>query len=64
MFEHMCPIRHAIFSSSILLFNLVCDAQLFADLQEEERYEAVEKEYETVAELAKEDELELRYVLI
>lgn len=36
----------------------------FFYLQEEERYEAVEKEYETVAELAKEDELELRYVLI
>jgi len=26
------------------------------------KFEAVEKEYETVAELAKEDELELRYV--
>ncbi len=33
------------------------------DMQEEEKYEAVEKEYEAVAELAKEDELELRYVL-
>ncbi len=32
-------------------------------MQEEEKYEAVEKEYEEVAELAKEDEIELRYVL-
>ena len=29
------------------------------ELQEEERYDAVEKEYEAVAELAKEDEIEL-----
>jgi hypothetical protein len=36
----------------------------FCDVQEEEKYEAVEKEYETVAELAKEDELELRCVVI
>jgi len=35
----------------------------FFNMQEEEKYEAVEKEYEQVAELAKEDELELRYVL-
>ena len=33
-------------------------------VQEEEKYEAVEKEYEQVAELAKEDEIELRYVLL
>ena len=32
--------------------------------QEEEKYEAVEKEYEMAAELAKEDELELRYVFV
>ena len=31
-------------------------------MQEEKKFEAVEKEYESVAELAKEDELELRYV--
>jgi len=34
----------------------------FFNMQEEEKYEAVEKEYEQIAELAKEDELELRYV--
>jgi hypothetical protein len=30
--------------------------------QEEKKFEAVEKEYEKVAELAKEEEIELRYV--
>ena len=33
-------------------------------VKEEEKYEAVEKEYEQVAELAKEDEIEIRYVLL
>ena len=43
--------------------NLTKD-QSYSLSQEEKKFEAVEKEYESVAELAKEDEVEVMYVLL
>ena len=49
-------------ASACISLNLIIIAICFNLIQEEKKYEEVEKEYETVAELAKEEEVELRYV--
>ena len=48
-------VLHLPLSRSIWLNTVICYM-----IQEEKKYEEVEKEYETVAELAKEEEVELR----
>lgn len=48
---------------AVLLYcTSYCISLFTCAFQEEERYEKAEKEYENAAEIAREDEAELRYV--